>query len=59
MRPCCYVPAGKGFGCVAEARFRFAQRPEWLHEGARLIVRDRGDGHVAAAGFVTRVLPSA
>jgi hypothetical protein len=23
--------------------------------GARLIVRDRSDGHVAAAGFVTRL----
>ena len=31
---------------------RFLQRPEWLREGARLIIRDHSDGHIAGAGFV-------
>eukprot|EP00879_Flechtneria_rotunda_P009954 GHRR01010410.1.p1 GENE.GHRR01010410.1~~GHRR01010410.1.p1 ORF type:complete len:1136 (+),score=513.58 GHRR01010410.1:867-4274(+) len=43
-------------GTVVQVRFRFTHRPEWLQIGARLIVRDRGDGHVAAAGFVTKLL---
>jgi GTPase len=41
-----------GYGSVVQARLRFAHRPEWLREGSRIIVRDRADGHVAAAGLV-------
>lgn len=44
---------GERLGTVVEARFRFVQRPEWLHEGARLIVRDRCTGGVAATGVIT------
>lgn len=43
-------------GSVVAVRLRFTHRPEWLQVGARLIVRDRSDGHVAAAGFVTQLL---
>lgn len=45
-------------GCLVRVVMRFANRPEWLREGARLLVRDRGDGHVAGAGFVRAVLPT-
>lgn len=31
---------------------RFLSRPEWVRQGARLIIRDRSDGHIAGAGFV-------
>jgi hypothetical protein len=41
---------------VAQVRFRFVHRAEWLREGSRLIVRDRGDGHVAAAGLIRRAV---
>jgi hypothetical protein len=44
------------FGTVVQARFRFVHRAEWLREGSRLIVRDRADGHVAAAGLVRRAV---
>jgi hypothetical protein len=43
-------------GSVVAVRFRFTHRPEWMQVGARMIVRDRSDGHVAAAGFVTKLL---
>lgn len=43
-------------GSVVAVRFRFTHRPEWMQVGARLIARDRSDGHVAAAGFVTKLL---
>jgi hypothetical protein len=42
-------------GSVVSVRFRFTHRPEWMQAGARMIVRDRSDGHVAAAGFVTQL----
>ena len=45
----------RAVGSVVHARFRFVQRPEWLQIGAKLIVRDRSNGHVAAAGVVTGV----
>ncbi len=45
-------------GSVVVARFRFVHRPEWLQEGARLIVRDRSDGgHFAAAGYIRALVP--
>jgi hypothetical protein len=43
-------------GTVVAVRFRFTHRPEWMQVGARMIVRDRSDGHVAAAGFVAALL---
>jgi hypothetical protein len=43
-------------GTVVAVRFRFTHRPEWMQVGARMIVRDRSDGRVAAAGFVTALL---
>ncbi|GIL85762.1 hypothetical protein Vretimale_13205 [Volvox reticuliferus] len=43
-------------GCLVRVVFRWQHRPEWLREGAKLLVRDRGDGRVAGAGFVRRVL---
>lgn len=43
-------------GSVVSVRFGYSHRPEWMQMGARLIVRDRSDGHVAAAGFVTQLL---
>jgi hypothetical protein len=42
-------------GCLALVRFRFVKRPEWLVEGARLVVRDRGGGRAAAVGHVQSV----
>ena len=32
--------------------FEFSQRPEWLQEGARLIVHDRTDNCLSGAGIV-------
>lgn len=48
--------AASDLGSVVCVRFRFTHRPEWMQVGARLLVRDRSDGHVAAAGFVTQLL---
>ena len=42
-------------GCVATVMFEFSQRPEWLQEGARLIVHDRTDNCLAGAGIVRRL----
>jgi hypothetical protein len=50
------LPFCSDLGTVVSVRFRFTHRPEWLQAGARLIARDRSDGHVAAAGFVTQLL---
>jgi hypothetical protein len=50
------VDAVSDLGSVVCVRLRFTHRPEWMQVGARLIVRDRSDGHVAAAGFVTQLL---
>eukprot|EP00775_Hariotina_reticulata_P008727 gene8727-8908_t len=52
----CRLPSCPDLGTVVSVRFRFTHRPEWLQTGARLIARDRSDGHVAAAGFVTQLL---
>eukprot|EP00882_Tetradesmus_deserticola_P007102 GHRQ01007477.1.p2 GENE.GHRQ01007477.1~~GHRQ01007477.1.p2 ORF type:complete len:157 (+),score=80.81 GHRQ01007477.1:45-515(+) len=49
-------PAPGDLGTVVAVQFRFTHRPEWMQVGARMIVRDRSDGHVAAAGFVTDLL---
>ena len=38
--------------CIAVVTFRFTHRPEWLQEGARMVVRDRTDGCTAGAGVV-------
>lgn len=43
-------------GCVARVTFEFCQRPEWLQEGARLIVHDRTDNCMSGAGIVERLL---
>ena len=45
-------------GCVARVTFEFCQRPEWLQEGARLIVHDRTDNCMSGAGIVDRLLAS-
>lgn len=45
----------KDFGAVALVRLRFSSRPEWLKPGCRLIVRERNEGHVAAAGFIDKL----
>lgn len=45
-------------GCLVRVVLRWQHRPEWLVEGAKLVVRDRCDGRVAGAGFVRRVLLS-
>ncbi len=39
-------------GSIVRICFRFLNQPEWLPPGARLIVRDRCDGHIAGAGFL-------
>lgn len=39
-------------GSMVQVCMRFLHRPEWLQVGSRLIIRDRADGHVAAAGMV-------
>ncbi|GFR43379.1 hypothetical protein Agub_g4451 [Astrephomene gubernaculifera] len=43
-------------GCLVRVVLRWQHRPEWLREGAKLLLRDRCDGRVAGAGFVRRVL---
>jgi hypothetical protein len=43
-------------GCVARVTFEFCHRPEWLQEGARLIVHDRTDNCMSGAGIVERIL---
>ena len=42
-------------GCIATVIFEFLQHPEWLQEGARLIVHDRTDNCLSGAGFVRRL----
>jgi hypothetical protein len=58
-------PSGGGGGgggaaaaapAAARVRLRFAHRPEWLRAGARVLLRDRDDGHLAAAGCVAALL---
>ncbi|KXZ52069.1 hypothetical protein GPECTOR_10g1092 [Gonium pectorale] len=49
-------PADQDLGCLVRVVLRWQHRPEWLREGAKLLVRDRCDGRVAGAGFVKRVL---
>ncbi len=39
-------------GCATAVTLQFVSRPEWLQQGARLILRDRGDGCAAGAGIV-------
>lgn len=43
-------------GCIVLATFKFAHHAEWLREGARLIIRDRSDGHVSGVGVIRRAL---
>lgn len=47
-------PAGAsgGVGCATAVTLQFVNRPEWLQAGARLILRDQGDGCAAGAGIV-------
>lgn len=48
-------PATQGagsVGCATAVTLQFVSRPEWLQQGARLILRDRGDGCAAGAGIV-------
>ena len=42
-------------GCLARVRLQFVKRPEWLVQGARLVLRDRGSGRAAAVGYVLAV----
>ena len=39
-------------GCATAVTLRFVHRPEWLQQGARLILRSCGDGCAAGAGIV-------
>ncbi|CAL8463448.1 g2982 [Coccomyxa elongata] len=50
------VPVCEAPGCVARVTFEFCQRPEWVQEGARLIVHDRTDNCLSGAGIVERLL---
>lgn len=47
---------GTAVGTLARVVFKFQQRPEWLMEGSRLIVRDRTDGCIAGAGVIRKLL---
>lgn len=55
--------AGGSVGCATAVTLLFVKRPEWLQRGARLILRDRGDGCAAGAGIVRElhwgVMPAA
>lgn len=51
--------ACEDIGCLAAVTFRFMHNPEWLVEGARLIIRDRTTGRTSGAGYVTAVHPRA
>ncbi|KAK9803002.1 hypothetical protein WJX73_009078 [Symbiochloris irregularis] len=44
-----------GPGCIASVTFRFVHRPEWLRTDACLLVRDRSDGCIAGAGFISSI----
>ncbi|EFJ52866.1 hypothetical protein VOLCADRAFT_102822 [Volvox carteri f. nagariensis] len=41
-------PSDHDMGCLVRVAFRWQHRPEWLREGAKLLVRDRGDGRLEA-----------
>ena len=45
----------RGRGCIATVQFRFVHRPEWLRTTSCLLVRDRCDGCIAGAGFVSHI----
>lgn len=47
--------AGGNGGCLARVRFQFVHHPDWLLRGARLLVRDRTTGHLAATGVVSNL----
>ncbi|KAL4451725.1 hypothetical protein ABPG75_007387 [Micractinium tetrahymenae] len=49
----CSLAGWQDIGCVAAVTFRWMHNPEWLVEGARLIVRDRTTGRTSGAGYVT------
>ena len=38
-------------GCIVRVRFCFVNRPEWLREGSKLILRDT-EGLISGAGFI-------
>ena len=41
--------------CVVKLSLRFQHRPEWVHPGQTLLMRDRTDNCLAAAGVITDV----
>ena len=42
-------------GTCTRVVFKFEHRPEWLMEGARIILRDRTDGCTAGAGVIRKL----
>ena len=47
--------ASGSIGCATAVTLQFVNRPEWLQAGARLILRDQGDGCAAGAGIVRKL----
>ncbi|KAL4421140.1 hypothetical protein ABPG77_000775 [Micractinium sp. CCAP 211/92] len=55
----CSLAGCQDIGCIVAVAFRWEHNPEWLVEGARLIVRDRTTGRTSGAGYVASVQPAA
>jgi hypothetical protein len=47
--------ASGGPGCATAVTLQFVNRPEWLQAGARLILRDQGNGCAAGAGIIRKL----
>ena len=41
--------------CVVRVSLRFQHRPEWVHPGQTLLMRDRTDSCLAASGLISEV----
>lgn len=55
----CSLAGCQDLGCIAAVTLRWMHNPEWLVEGARLLVRDRTTGRTSGAGYVTAARPAA
>ena len=45
--------------CLARVELQFQQRPEWVLRGQTVLLRDRSDGCLAAAGLIVAVATEA
>ena len=52
---CAGGEASGAAACLARVTLQFQQRPEWVQRGQTLLLRDRTDGCLAAAGLIVAV----